>query len=212
MDYVTGDMRKVLNWIAKLFIAVLLVVSAGLIYFIISLWNTQEWDEVLKQIPILIALIATIAALLSLWVARDSLELSRVTTRPFLNIKVVFLGHGGINKVTISIKVENTGNLPAEKTTMSFSWHIGEKEHSLNRVKPIQSIIFPGETAESTYLVEKEEDVNSLYGSQIKVEVNYQYKYIEYFTKRTFNIDRGLTENLLNWYRSIPIPEKDDYK
>ena len=80
--------------------------------------------------------------------------------------------------------------------------------------KPIQSIIFPGETATSTYLIEGD-DINKLTqeGSFVKVQIEYQNILTEktHHTSRTFNIRFTYEPTGARVKEAINVPEKDTW-
>lgn len=210
-------MKKALGWKAILLVAVILAAFVGFIFYMAWIWNTQGQISTLSQISLFVAIIAAIVALWSLKTTRDSLELSRTTTRPFLNIKGnVSRGlNPDINMLIIVI--ENTGKLPGDDVKVDCSWYIESteltKQCTLKVEKPGQSIIFPSEKAESMYLVEGKENVDNLThkGSSVKVTVNYQNKLTgqQHTTRRTFSIEFTFATPSIRVAQAIVVPEKD---
>jgi uncharacterized membrane protein len=99
------------------------VVVAGVCAFLNWTWNTYGQYYALTWVSIFIAVIVAIVALISLKITRDSLKLTRSTTRPFLTylIKDLVLDKSNENeKATLRIVVSNKGNLPAENQYSNF--------------------------------------------------------------------------------------------
>ena len=112
------------NWKVKLIIVCILGVFAGFIFYIDWIWDTQGQNLALLQISLFIAIIVAIVALWSLKTTRDSLELTRSTTRPFLN-----LSNTSVDLVTgfqpapflqIYFEIDNTGIYPADDVTVKL--------------------------------------------------------------------------------------------
>lgn len=172
-------------------------------------------------------IIATIAALNSIFAsvsAHDSfvtttasLELTRVTTRPFLNVQLSLTKRMSLDRAIFTTEIENTGNLPADKVTVDCSWYIEEsgnvKKCSLELEKPSQSTVFPADKAHCTYLVKGKENVDNLThkGSRVKVTVNYQNKLTgqRQNTRRTFRIGFASAATSFDTAQAIVIPEED---
>ena len=169
-------------------------------------------------IALVIAAIAMATAIVSLSKTREALKLARITTRPFLNIKVNLLKWDAVNRVILAVEAENTGNLPADHVTINCSFYKGTDDGnalcSLELEKPIQSIIFPAETAKTTYLI-KSSDRDSLthMRSRVNVIVNYQNKLANqrHTTKRTFRMRYASGDTAINEAQAIVIPEEDHW-
>ena len=158
--------------------------------------------------------IAVFFAMNSLLITRRSLQLTMATSRPFLSVRVR-LDKGF--RAILTIAVENTGSLPADQVVVDCSWHIQTTdriEHcSLELEKASQSIIFPADSGESTYLVRSRDNVDKLTheGSRVKVTVNYQNKLAgqRHTTRRAFCIVFASATPSTDASQAVVIPEED---
>jgi hypothetical protein len=186
--------------------------------------DPSKGAELLPHASFLIAAIAAIiaaysadAALSSTKLASKSLELARTTTRPFLNVHVNLVKGFSLDRAILALTIQNTGNLPADHVTVECSWYLvkgeGTEECSLKSEKACQSIIFPSDKAETTYLVEGEAEVGELTnpGSRVKVIVNYQDTLSKerHTTRRTFRIGFASAAPSFNIAQTISIPDED---
>ena len=167
-------------------------------------------------IALVIAAIAMATAIVSLSKTREALKLARITTRPFLNIKVNLLKWDIANRVILAVEAENSGNLPADQVTMDCSFYKGIDDGnelcSLELEKPIQSIIFPSETAKTTYVIKSSDKDRLLHiRSRVNVIVNYQNKLTKqrHTTKRTFHMRYASGDTAINESQPIVVPEED---
>jgi hypothetical protein len=159
-----------------------------------------------------------VIAVFSIGIASRALHLTRATTRPFLNIKVNLLKWDAVNRVIFAVEAENTGNLPADQVTINCSFYKGTDDDnalcSLELEKPIQSIIFPAETAKTTYLIKSSDrDRLTHIRSRVNVIVNYQNKLTkqQHTTKRMFRMRYASGDTAINEAQAIVIPEEDHW-
>lgn len=164
-----------------------------------------------------IPVISMAIAVISLYLANKALGLTQATTRPFLNIKLNLIKGVSLDRAILVAEVENTGSLPADQVAVNCSWFIQTDDCTekcqLELEKTNQLIIFPAETAKSTYLVNSSEDVNRLthQGSRVKVTANYKNKLTKqgHTTQRTFRIAFASAAPSFNVSQTIVVPKED---
>lgn len=196
---------------------VFLLIAIGLLCFVNWIWDTQGQGSALNYLSLFIAVVATMAALWSMKLTRDSLTLTRAAERPFLGIQVNISKGISLDRAILTLEIENTGNLPGDQVMVDCSWNIEEtdntEQRSLEVEKPSQSIIFPGDKAKSTYLVNGREDVSNLTheGSRVKVKISYQNKLTGqlHTTRRTFRIAFASAAPSFDVAQAIVVPEED---
>lgn len=160
---------------------------------------------------------SVIIVLYAIWISVQSLTLSRATSRPFLSVRVKLSKGLSLDRAILIAGIENTGNLPADHVAVDCSWYIqttdGIEQCSLELEKASQSIIFPADKAESTYLVKSMENVDKLThkGSRVKVTANYQNKLARqrHTTKRVFRIVFASVAPSADAAQAVAIPEED---
>jgi len=106
-------MRKTLDKIKSNWKVLLITIVAvvAICSFIDWIWDTYGQDYALMWVSLFIAVIVAIVALSSLKITRDSLELTRATTRPFLTLKEADII---APETLVRLVVKNTGTLPTE--------------------------------------------------------------------------------------------------
>ena len=176
--------RKSLSWKDKLVVAGILAIFAGFIFYIDWIWDTQSQNSALSQISLFVAIIVAIVALWSLKVTRDSLELTRAATRPFLNVTSIVYQPPR----TVEIIFCNTGALPADSNifeaifsqTNDFSEPDDFNKLSVPAIHESPPI-FPGEKQQWDLFLtqDRAEYVNSGKEMYLKIDIKYIYNGIE---------------------------------
>lgn len=110
-------------WKTLLVIVVIAAGFYGFNSFIVWRWDTYGQNDALTWVSLILAFIVAIVALWSLKLTRDSLGLTRATTRPFLNtcqFAINWLRHDGqptlVNNFIFGFC--NTGAFPADKVSV----------------------------------------------------------------------------------------------
>lgn len=173
-------MRKAFDWKAKLVVAGILAIFAVFIFYIDWIWDTQGQNLALLQVSLFVAIIVAIVALWSLKTTRDSLELTRAATRPFLNTTSIVYQP----PKTVEIIFCNTGALPPDSNTFQaifsqindFSEPNDFNKLSVPEIRESPPI-FPGEKQQWDFFLtqERTEYVNS--GNEMYLKINIKYKY-----------------------------------
>ncbi len=167
---------------------------------------------------ILIASIAAINAILALTVTRQSLELTRETQRPFLDVSgcTPIWSHNTGNQTTVNyfvVQISNTGVFPADNVSVLFNIsdiNDSNKKHLLALRKDIPSICFPNDGI-SNLIFEELAEGNKLTiqeGGKIKaqIEIRYENKLMHRSHK---TIRSYLAQDISSENRIIPLPEGD---
>jgi len=113
-----GGMRKFLGKIKhRLKVLAILVILVASMSFLAWVSDTDGKEYALTWVAVIIAAIAALAALGSLQVTRDSLVLTRTTTRPFLTLeKAEYNPH----MPEVVLYICNTGALPGDKVLVEI--------------------------------------------------------------------------------------------
>ena len=161
---------------------------------------------------------AIVVALYGGWIAVSSLQLTRATQRPFLNVsRINALFHGdGVNPSPVRyfmIGIENMGNYPADQVVVTCNmWKIGDSEkHKLILQGKETPIYFPNEGNPNLMFAEVD-DGNRLIVSvgeklRVYIEIDYRNKLTDtqHKTIRSYSTEYNLTAT----HEPIPIPEED---
>lgn len=215
-------MMKALNksrskWKALL---VTVVVVVGICLFVDWIWDTYGQDYALTWVALFIAVIVAIVALWSLKMTRESLELTRATTRPFLTSRLgVELGNKPFelgNKPEINTQVRNTGIHPADNVLVTVELCAepdGPSEEKILKqyTEPRGAVFFPNQELWYTMVIDAE-DVKSIeaHKTYVRVAIDYQYRLLgtEHKTVETKRLTRHLTSGQII---HTVIPEKSSW-
>lgn len=143
---------------------------------IIPIWGVEVG---LIYVTIVIATIAARTAIRSMRLTRDSLELARATTRPFLTVTDFYLILEKQDEALIRITVCNTGIYPADNVFLDFNLFTkGQyvEENSLSGLTG-EGLFFPSEKTAFTLPVVKDENVDLVKNSRTKLRVIMDYEY-----------------------------------
>ncbi len=170
-------------------------------------------------ISIGIGSIAIINSITASLLASNSLELTRSTTRPFLNVSGIKVRWNTDDKgVRINYFILQTGNkgtIPADKVSVLFNVNKTNDKNNLHTLisdSEIPSIWFPGEGMSSLKFREAETDKFMLdVGDdlKLKIEISYQNK----LTQKTHKTSRSYLVKCTPTAHEEPnpIPEEDDW-
>jgi len=191
------------------------VVIGGLVVYYTVYLGQRE--GVVVSFAFLSIVIATFFASRSLAMADKSLQLTRATSRPFLTVHLILSKGVSLDRAILIPSVQNTGNFPADHVTVDCSWYISRsntvEQCPLRSEKTSQSIIFPADKAEPTYLVIGSESVDKLTheGSRVKVTVDYQNKFTgqSHTVRRTFRIIFASASPSIAAAQAVAVPEED---
>ncbi len=145
------------------------------------------------------------------------MELTRATTRPFLNIQLNLIKGMSLDKAIFELAIQNTGNFPADYVIIECTWFIHRDDHIENCVLELEkvnpSIVFPSGETKTVYLVKGRENVDKLTvpGSLVKVTAKYKNKLTKknHTTQRTFRIAFASATPSVNMAQAIVAPEED---
>ncbi len=171
---------------------VTIVITAGfyilLNVFINWRWNTYGQNDALTWVSLFFTFIIAIVALVSLKITRDSLELTRATTRPFLNVFRIGLdwsrNDGTPTPVNyFVIQIRNEGISPANQVSVGLSVSKTDRDnqkHLFMVEGETPSICFPSEEIQNLMFREAAENEKltvTLNGKlKVQIEINYQNK------------------------------------
>jgi len=214
-------MRKTLDKIKSKWKVLLITIVAvvAICSFIDWIWDTYGQDYALMWVSLFIAVIVAIVALWALKITGNSLELTRATQRPFLNvlgITVVWSRNDGsptpVNYFVIHIS--NTGIFPANQVSVVLNvskTDSDNQKHLFVVEREIPSICFPGEEIVNLTFREAEEKGKLTVALQGKLKVQIE---ISYQNKLTQKIHKTIRPYLVQYFPTaqsepIPLPEED---
>ncbi|MBA7600394.1 hypothetical protein ES703_07444 [subsurface metagenome] len=183
-------MKKALNtikhiWKSKLVIVCTLGVFIGISFFLDWVRDKYGQEYALTWVAVFIAAIAAIAALSSLKLTRDSLELTRATTRPFLTLTEAEYSPFFLK---VLLHICNTGALPGNEVSIEILLIEPKDEEGLRKsiTKTLPSV-FPNE--EKRLELEINPEFRNLIDSEVEtirclVEIKYCWQEKECWTKR----------------------------
>ena len=168
------------------------------------------------SITFLLGAAAIFFASRSLKVTQDSLELSRATTRPFLNVSV---SETILTQSTLELIICNTGALPADKveilcTLCTMENEVVIKEYELPTWNKAPSIYFPGDEVGPTYHWSPRDydftDDSTRGKTLIRVTIDYRNRLTQeaHTTTRVFMAE---VSNMQGQYLLMPIPKYDSW-
>ena len=159
-----------------------------------------------------------VAALYAIFVSMKSLQLTRATQRPFLNVTRISVHWSGdsvhpspLNYIFIGIS--NTGNFPADNVSFLFNvWRSKNKrKHLLQMEAADTSIYFPNVDNPNLMFREASKKNRLIANLGDKIRVQIEIGYYNKLTKTTHKTVRSyLTEyNPTAHHEPTPIPEAD---
>ena len=226
-------LRYALGWCRShparttIIIAIVEIIFASVLWIAgdLSTVFTNISSYILSWVAILFASIAAVGSILASMSAQDSLdatnkglELSRAGTRPFLNVMLNLSRDFNRNRAYLYAEIENTGDLPADGTTIKCDWYIQDngtiKPQQLGEEKEFPSVIFPGVKTGPTYLVEEEQvDRIGSPDSRVRISVSYRNKLTNglHETRRTFRFVYAVGHTTFHQVQAVPVSSEDDW-
>jgi len=211
-----------------------IIVAIVEIIIAILLWMLGDFSTVFVNISVyiliwvavLFASIAAVSSILASMSAHDSLvltgkglELTRASQRPFLNVMLTLARDFNRNRAYLYAEIENTGDIPADGTTIKCEWYIqssGQIEtQQLGEEKELPSVIFPGVKAGPTYLVEEEQvDRIGTPDSRVSISVSYSNKLTNklHETRRTFRFVYAVGHTTFHQIQAVPVSSEDYWR
>jgi len=170
----------------------------------ILLWTVGDFSTVFANIPgyiliwvaVLFASIATVCSIRASVSTRESLQLTRAGTRPFLNVLLTVARDFNRNRAYLWYRHDEN---PAES-------------HRLQEEKGYPSVIFPGVKAGPTFFAEEEQlDRIKAPGSRVRVTVSYRNKLTNEMleTRRTFRFVNAVGHTTFHQVQAVPVSEED---
>ena len=212
------------GWLRSRPVITNIIVATTEIVIAILLWTVGDFSTafanisgyILIWVAVLFASIASVCSIRASVSTRESLRLTRAGTRPFLNVLLTVARDFNRNRAYLYAEVENTGNLPADDTTIKCEWYLqtnGQKEtQQLGEEKEYSSVIFPGVKAGPTYLVEDAQvDRIGSPDSRVCVSVSYRNKLTNelHETRRTFRFVYAVGHTTFHQFQAIPVSSED---
>ncbi len=199
-----------------LMIGVILIVIGWSYYRVTTAYNSDV-HAAIPELALYIASATAVIAGLGLILTNKSLILTRETTRPFLNVDMNIPGGASIDRRIVNLVITNTGNLPADHVVVDCHWYslINDivEDWPVQLEKPCQSIIFPSDKAEPTYIIEEQSEVAKLYNIEngAKITISYRNKLTgsRHTTRRTFRIVIASISSAINMPQPISVPSED---
>jgi len=196
-----------------------LAIIIGFLLYIIHAWDTHGPEVTMTRISLFIAVIVAIVALSSLKMTRDSLELSRATQRPFMNVTgisvILSKNDGSPTSVKyLVVHISNQGIFPADQISVVLNVskiNSNNQNHLFVVQGEIPSICFPGKDISNLIFKETEEKEKLTVAAQgklkVKIEINYKNKLTQKSHRTTQSYS---TQYLLSITREpTPLSEED---
>jgi len=185
--------RNKLNWKARLVILVcklcifvsILGIFAGIIVYLDWAWDTYGRDYALSLASLFVATAVVIVALWSLKLTRDSLKLTRATTRPFLTLTEAEYSPFFLK---VLLRICNTGALPGNEVSIEILLIEPKDEEGLRKsINKTLPSVFPNE--EKRLELEISPEFRNLIDSEVEtirclVKIKYCWQEKECWTKR----------------------------
>jgi hypothetical protein len=201
------------------------IVAATLLWIVGDLAEdyTNISSYILFWVVVLFASIAAVGSVLASMSAQDSLdatnkglELTRASMRPFLNVMLTLAKDFNRNRAYLYAEIENTGDFPADGTSVKCEWYIQGNEtietQRLQAEKEFPSVIFPGVKTGPTFLLEEAQvDRIGTPDSRVCISVSYKNKLTgkPHETRRTFRFVYAVGHTTFHQIQAVPIPEED---
>lgn len=199
---------RVIEWFRRNWLVTNIIIIFGEVTIACLIWLSGDWllagsretfgplnSYIFIWLSIVIATVAAFNAVTASLIASKSLELSRATTRPFLNvvgISVIWSRNDGsptpVNYFVIHIG--NTGIFPADHVSVVLNvskTNSDNQKHLFVVEGEIPSICFPGEEINNLIFRETKEPEQLSVANQDKlkviIEISYQNKLMHQFHK-----------------------------
>ena len=224
--------KQLSEWFSKnwLIVNIIVVVTEVILAFLI--WFSGDWffagsretfgplnSYIFIWFSIAIATIAALNSARASVVASKSLELSRATTRPFLNvvggISVIWSRNDGsptpVNYFVIHIG--NTGIFPADHVSVVLNvskTNSDNQKHLFVVEREIPSICFPGEEIINLIFREAEEKEKLTVALKGKLKVQIEISYQNKLTQRIHKTNRSYLVQYFPAATSGPISIKEE--
>jgi len=206
------------NWKTNLIIACIFAIFIGFYFYIDWIWDTQGQSLALSQISLFIAIIVAIVALGSLKITGNSLELTRATQRPFLNvlgITVIWSRNDGsptpVNYFVIHIS--NKGIFPANQVSVVLNVSKTDSDNQTHIFvvdREIPSICFPSEDIINLIFREAEEKEKLTVALKGKLKVQIEISYQNKLTQRIHKTNRSYLVQYFPTAQSEPTPLREE--
>lgn len=203
--------------------AIPLALGIGLIIYL-KVVSRDEPSALLENASFSIASIAVIVAVVSALIARRSLEkteaaleLTRNTTRPFLNVSTP---KSIVTQSSMELVICNTGSLPADKVEIFCTLCTMENENVIKEYqltpwrKEAPSIYFPGDEVGPSYLWSPKEYAFTDDETRKKLRIRVTIDYRNRLTHETYRTSRTFLTAVTNQaycYQLTPIPREDSW-
>jgi len=205
------------RWVFCYLIVLVPVIRAAILY------KTNR-DQFWLEVPFLVSSIAAIFAGISALLALRSLELTRITVRPFLAVEPG-IANVSLNKrehiATLEFHVKNTGPVPANLVTAEIAFFDdaevieddNESKHYPQKYQqPQETVIFPGAVHDLGTRFDFHTDIgktllDNITDGKVKLRFRMTYKAqgMEYFTVQTEKLEKID----VRMFRRMPIqPQK----
>lgn len=175
--------------------------------------------ELLALVSLLVAILAVSITGQALAYTRQSLELTRATQRPFLNVSRIADRWKGIHGQAgtfshLIVTINNTGNLPADEISILCNMskdNEGEQKQTLVTAKKNPSLCFANQYMTDMYfwVSNAKEKLTVNYGEGFKVRIT-----VEYRNKITQTSHKTIRSYLVRYTPTaeeepMPLPEQD---
>ena len=177
---------------------------------------TNISSYILFWVIVLFASIAAVSSILASMSAQESLQLTRASQRPFLNVMLTLARDFNRDRAYLYAEIENTGDFPADGTAVKCEWYIQSnginETQQLREEKEFPSTIFPSVKTGPTFLIEEAQvDKIGAPDSRVRVSVSYQNKLTHglHETRRTFRFVYAVGHTTFHQIQAVPIAEED---
>lgn len=177
---------------------------------------TNISSYILFWVIVLFASIAAVSSILASMSAQESLQLTRASQRPFLNVMLTLARDFNRDRAYLYAEIENTGDFPADGAAVKCEWYIQSnginETQQLREEKEVPSTIFPGVKTGPTFLVEEAQvDKIGAPDSRVRVSVSYSNKLTHglHETRRTFRFVYAVGHTTFHQIQAVPIAKED---